>query len=105
MILEITKILPYKKSNSEGVYTMLQMKEIKIGRFYFTYCCPMYRNFRRWQKIARVGNEIWFRTLKMKTAEIIDADSVPCLLSGRKRNKTEPAKPLTLESLAKMGVF
>ena len=66
MILEITKILPYKKSNSEGVYTMLQMKEIKIGRFYFTYCCPMYRNFRRWQKIARVGNEIWFRTLKMK---------------------------------------
>jgi len=104
-MFEIIKILPYKKSNSEGIYTMIQMKDIKTGRFYFTYICPLYRNFRRWQKIARVGNEIWFRILKMKTDQIISADSYPCLMIGRKRDKTEPAKPLTLESLAKMGVF
>jgi len=104
-MFEIIKILPYKKSNSEGIYTMIQMKDIKTGRFYFTYICPLYRNFRRWQKIARVGNEIWFRILKMKTDQIISADSYPCLMIGRKRDKTEPAKPLTIESLAKMGVF
>lgn len=105
MIAEITKIIPYKKSQTEGVYLQIEMREIKTGKWFRTFICPMYRNFRRWQRIARVGNEIFFRTLKMKTDDIIDADSFPLLMTGRKRDRTEPVKPLTVESLAKMKVF
>ncbi len=105
MIATITKILPYHKSQTEGVYLQIEMREVKTGKWFRTFVCPMYRNFRHWQRIARVGNEIWFRILKMKTDDIIDADSYPCLMTGRKRDRTEPAKPLTVENLAKMGVF
>ena len=105
MIVEITKIHQYHKSQTEGVYLTIEMREIKTGKWLRTFVCPMYRNFYRWRKIARVGNEIFFRTLKMKTADMVDADSYPLLLTGRKRDRTEPAKPLTVENLARMGVF
>jgi len=110
MILEISRIIPYKKSQCEGVFLTIQMKETQTGKFFMTYIVPAdkygkpYRNYARWRKIARVGNEIFFRNLQMKTDTIISADSFPLLLTGRRREKTEPVKT-DLKSLAKIGVF
>ena len=99
MILEIVKVRPYKKSQTEGTYMMIEMKDVKTNEWYRTYICPMYRNFKRWRKIARIGNEIFFHYLKMKTKDIIDADSYPILIRGRKVHK------LTLQELGRLGVF
>ena len=85
MIAEITKLLPYKESQTEGVYLTIQMKDIKTGKFLETFIVPGYRNSKKWQKVARVGNMLTFWNLKMKSDNLIDADTTPMLLTGRRK--------------------
>ena len=98
---EITKVHDYKDAQKQGTYMMIEMRHIKSGEWFRTFICPSYRNFRRWRKIARVGNTIWFQTLKMKTGELIDADSRPIIHEGRRVIKQ--TEDQTTEELFKLG--
>lgn len=107
MILEITKVRLPKESQTEGVYLMVEMRDTETGKWYKTYINPMYRNFSRWRKIARVGNEIFFRNFKLKTDDIIDADSRPLLFEGRRNiKKFQPEqREYSDKELFELGVF
>lgn len=102
MILEVIKIRPYKKSKTEGVYLMIEMKDIKTGDWYKTYLVPGYRNYNMWRTKARLSNQLHFFNLKMVSENIIDADSVPILLIGRQKYKDNEKE---LRELFKLGTF
>lgn len=99
LILEIVKPEPFKQSQNGGSYEMIKMRDIKTGKYYFTYICPGFRNFSRWRKIARIGNTIWFFSLKMKTENMIDADSRPVIYQGKRVLKEDQS----LKELFKTG--
>ena len=75
MELEIIKLLPPKESQKEGVYSTVQMLDRDTGKFYQTYLVKGYRNYQRWESVAKVGNVLRFYNPKMKGDNLIDADS------------------------------
>jgi len=105
MILEITKLHSYKKSQAEGTYLMIEMQELKTRKWYRTYINPNYHNFKRWRTVAREGNQIALMETIMKTENIISADSRPLLLEGRRVLKNNQTKEESLKNLARLGVF
>jgi len=84
MILEIIKILPLKMSRTEGVYFRVEFKGDN-GRWYKTDIVPGYRNFKRWERVLKVGNRVF--NLQLKDSMTVDADSQVMLLTGRRSSK------------------
>ena len=98
MIAEVIKIIPFKRSRNEGqIYLRVEFREEKTGKYLKTDLVPGFRNYKRWRKVARVGNHL--ANLFLKDEGTIDADSRPILLEGRQRHKE------SVEDLAKLGVF
>lgn len=100
MIAEVIKILPYQKSVNGNSYMRIFLKT-DDGSFLKTDICPGFRNFKRWRKVARVGNKL--ANLKLKDAWTVDADSTPLLLTGRQVLKQTEEDHL--KELAQQGVF
>lgn len=96
---EIIKIDPLKKG-SGGKYIRVHFKMVD-GRWAKTDLVINFRNFRRWERLLRVGNIIG--NLRMKDEKTVDADSWPLILLDGKKKKRE--RKNTIEELAKMGVF
>lgn len=101
-IFEIIEVHPYKKSQTEGNYLMVEMRNIETKKWCRTYLCPSYRNFYRWRRIAKIGNIIRIKNLKMKTDDIINADCWVELAGG---HLVGSGQKFTLQELSKMGVF
>ena len=97
LIAEIIKIIPPKKSrNEDTAYTRIEFLT-EDGKFVKTDICEIYRNYRRWKRIARVG--VRLANLRMRDWWTVDADSWPIKLS---RKKDEPKIDLSnLQNLAK----
>lgn len=102
MILEIIKINPLKNSRNGGSYLMIEMKDPETKKWYRTYACPGFRNYRRWRRVARVGNYIRIKNLLLKSDDIIDADSYPEIVDGQLAGS---GSKYTMEELSKLGVF
>ena len=99
MILEITKIIPFKNSQNEGdTYLRITFVDRVDNSWYKTDIVPGFRNYKRWRRVARVGNTL--SNLIMKNADTVDADSHPIVMTGRKVHKD-----MGLEELAKLGTF
>jgi len=104
MILEIIKIIPFKKSCNEGeVYLRITFLDRLNNSWYKTDIVPGFRNYQRWKKIARVGNKLF--NLQLKDAMTIDADSYPILLEGRRMLKSTIEDDEYLKKLCEEGVF
>lgn len=102
MILEVIKLIPFKKSRNEGdVYLRIEMINKDTKCFYKTDIVPGFRNYRRWKKVARIGNVLG--NLELKDALTIDADSYPILMNGRRVLKETEEDHL--KNLAQSGVF
>lgn len=89
MILEIIKIREPKESQSDGIYRMIEFKDVKTGKWYQTFINPAYRNAHRWNRVAVIGNLISIPSLKMKSEDIIDADSVPVIVDRKPLSEKE----------------
>jgi hypothetical protein len=87
MIAEITRIDQFKKSrNPNEIFKRVYFK-LENGSWAKTDLVIGFRNYRRWEKILKIGNVLF--NLKMKDEHCVDADSYPRLLEGRKRNLPE----------------
>ena len=96
MFGEIIKIDNWKQaSDGKSVYKRIYFK-LESGAFAKTDLVFGFRNYNRWSKLLRVGNNLF--NLKLRDKDTIDADSRVHLLEGRKTAKTD-------EELFKMGVF
>jgi hypothetical protein len=97
---EITKIIPFKQSHNPGQIYLRIVFILENGSFAKTDIVPGFRNYSRWRRIARIGNQI--ANLRMKNDITVDADSRPILLNGRKDLKRGES---TIEELSRLGVF
>lgn len=92
MIAEIIKILPIKKSQTEGAYIRVEFKG-ENGSWYKTDLVPGYRNYIKWAKVLKVGNRVF--NVELKDSQTINADSQVMLLTGqqasRRSKKTQEA--------------
>lgn len=99
MIAEIIKIIPFKKSRNPGDFYLHLEFKLENNEWAKTDLVPGFRNYYRWKRVARVGNQLG--NLIFKDSQTIDADSYPILIRGRRVIKSD----LTIEKLAKLGVF
>ncbi len=100
MRLKIIKIIDYKKSATEGVYLTVEMKDLETGKFYMTYLCPDYRNFKKWRKVAKVGKHIYLDNPLIKNENIIDADNIPILINN---NPPKSIGEMSIQELCNRG--
>lgn len=99
MEAEITKILPFTKSRNSGTYMRIEFK-LEGGSWAKTDIVIGFRNYRRWKRVARVGNIV--KGLKIKDLITIDADSPVQIVNGK---LVGAGQKYTMQELSRLGVF
>ena len=100
---EITKIDIFKNSINEGDVFKRIYFELDGNIWGKTDLVIGFRNFKRWDKVARVGNVL--EGLVMKDQATVDADSRPSIVKAKVVEKEALTEMEKLEKMSKEGTF
>jgi len=100
---EITKIDQFHNSVNDGEVFKRIYFELDGNIWGKTDLVIGFRNYRRWDKVARVGNVL--DGLVMKNADTVDADSWPVLVKAKVVVKEALTEMEKMERDAKLGIY